>query len=290
MARARNIKPGFFRNAELMELDPLARLLFIGLWCLADKAGRLPDRPKHIKFELLTCDACDCDALLQLLHDAGFILRYAVDDVRYIQVVNFAKHQNPHYKEAESDIPPPPGVCDDPMPQPEPPSVRETTLEEPARERPHLTRFLGEVWTPHFPHAPLVPAPHAIDGAKLDRLERALADGVRQAGGIEACFRVLRDRLGAGALRAKLQDEIGEGRPQWQQRMVPYLAASIETLARELASGEHDRPAHTRPRTSGIPGTIYPRPPADFTGVRCGIRGLSPGLEWEEDTQAVTSP
>lgn len=35
--RARNIKPGFFSNDLLPECEPLARLLFIGLWCMADK-------------------------------------------------------------------------------------------------------------------------------------------------------------------------------------------------------------------------------------------------------------
>ena len=40
MARARNIKPGFFDNEILGELPALTRLLFIGLWCLAVKALR----------------------------------------------------------------------------------------------------------------------------------------------------------------------------------------------------------------------------------------------------------
>jgi len=48
MARSRNIKPGFFRNEMLAECSPLARLLFAGLWCLADRFGRLEDRPKRI--------------------------------------------------------------------------------------------------------------------------------------------------------------------------------------------------------------------------------------------------
>ena len=44
--RARNIKPGFFKNDTLAELDFAGRLLFIGLWGIADRAGRLEDRPK----------------------------------------------------------------------------------------------------------------------------------------------------------------------------------------------------------------------------------------------------
>ena len=45
MARARNIKPGFFKNEILGVADPLYSLLFEGLWVLADRAGRLEDRP-----------------------------------------------------------------------------------------------------------------------------------------------------------------------------------------------------------------------------------------------------
>lgn len=39
MARARNIKPSFFKNEDLADLNPFDRLLFIGLWCLADREG-----------------------------------------------------------------------------------------------------------------------------------------------------------------------------------------------------------------------------------------------------------
>lgn len=108
MARSRNIKPGFFLNDELAECDPLARLLFAGLWCIADREGRLEDRPKRIKAEVLPYDDCDVDQLLDQLAERDFIVRYEVDGLRYIQIINFSKHQNPHVKEAPSIIPPPP--------------------------------------------------------------------------------------------------------------------------------------------------------------------------------------
>lgn len=118
MARARNIKPGFFVNEKLVELPYEARLMFIGLWTLADREGRLEDRPTRIKMTLFPADAVDADDLLQQLHDAGFILRYEVDGRKYIEVTAFTKHQNPHYKEAASVIPAPPsdespGFCPD---------------------------------------------------------------------------------------------------------------------------------------------------------------------------------
>ena len=111
MARARNIKPGFFKNETLAECSPLARLLFAGLWCLADRAGRLEDRPKRIRAELLPYDDGSVDAMLDELHQAGFILRYLAGGQRFIQVQNFAKHQNPHCREPESAIPAPGEHC-----------------------------------------------------------------------------------------------------------------------------------------------------------------------------------
>lgn len=110
MARARNIKPGFFDNEILGELPALTRLLFIGLWCLADREGRLQDRPKRIKKELLGYDdvtADDVDTMLQQLHNNRFIQRYEIAGEKYIQVINFLKHQNPHCKEQASVIPAP---------------------------------------------------------------------------------------------------------------------------------------------------------------------------------------
>ena len=104
--RARNIKPGFFENDLLVELPFEFRLLFIGLWTMADKAGRLEDRPKKIKMCVFPADDVDVDRGLTELHGYGFIERYEVDSVKYIQVVNWKKHQKPHHTEKDSVIPP----------------------------------------------------------------------------------------------------------------------------------------------------------------------------------------
>jgi hypothetical protein len=106
VARARNLKPGFFRNADLVELPFEARLMFAGLWTIADREGRMEDRPKQIKMEIFPADTIECDALLNMLQSAGMIERYSVENKSYIQVVNFTKHQNPHHMEAPSEIPP----------------------------------------------------------------------------------------------------------------------------------------------------------------------------------------
>ena len=107
MARARNIKPAFFSNDELVELSFATRLLFIGLWTLADRAGRMEDRPKKIKMSLFPADDLNVDAALAELDKSGFILRYQVEEARFIQVLAFDKHQNPHRDEKASLIPAP---------------------------------------------------------------------------------------------------------------------------------------------------------------------------------------
>ena len=105
MARSRNIKPGFFTNENLVELDFATRILFIGLWTEADREGRLEDRPKRLKMALFPADNVDVDQMLSELAASGFIRRYTANGVRAIQVVNWSKHQNPHVKESASTIP-----------------------------------------------------------------------------------------------------------------------------------------------------------------------------------------
>ena len=105
MARSRNIKPGFFTNEDLVELDFATRLLFAGLWTVADKEGRLQDRPKKIKIDVFPADNLDIDTMLQALHNGKFIVRYEVDGSKYIQISNWSKHQNPHHTEKASEIP-----------------------------------------------------------------------------------------------------------------------------------------------------------------------------------------
>jgi hypothetical protein len=105
--RSRTIKPGFFSNENLGALPPVARILFIALWLIADREGRLEDRPKRIKVESLPFDSADTNKLLDLLAAGAdpFIVRYAVNGVRYIQILNFSKHQHPHPRELPSIIP-----------------------------------------------------------------------------------------------------------------------------------------------------------------------------------------
>jgi len=109
MARIRSIKPDFFLDEDLAAISPLARLLFIGLWGLADREGRLEWRSKRIKAQILPWDECNLDALLGELVRAGNAVRYDIASRAYVQIRNFTKHQKPHQSEAPSVIPAPPG-------------------------------------------------------------------------------------------------------------------------------------------------------------------------------------
>ena len=109
MARARNIKPGFFKNEELGAIPMGARLLFVGMWTLADREGRLEDRPARIAAEVFPYDREICVSTVSNWIDAlaGFVTRYTVNGGKYIAINNFAKHQTPHVKEQASTIPAP---------------------------------------------------------------------------------------------------------------------------------------------------------------------------------------
>lgn len=119
MARARLIKPGFFTNEDLTELRPperattvpaaalAARLCYEGLWLLADRSGRLEDRPKRIKGLLFPYEDFDVELLLEALAQGGFIVRYVEDGEHYLCIPTFLKHQTPHHREPDSTIPAP---------------------------------------------------------------------------------------------------------------------------------------------------------------------------------------
>lgn len=107
--RARNLKPGFFSNELLGKADPLIGILFQGLWCSADREGRLEDRPLRLCGQIFPYRRSVTEkrvhTWLQWLHDEGFITRYSVDKSSYIQINEFLKHQTPHSKERLSEIP-----------------------------------------------------------------------------------------------------------------------------------------------------------------------------------------
>ncbi len=154
MARARNIKPGFYLNEQLAGCSIFARYIFPGLWMHADRAGRMEDRPLRLKASLLPYDNADLNELLNELERAELIVRYEVDGSKFIQVVSFEKHQNPHVREPDSTIPAPDkpgakpvqapaehdsGPAESPSLNPESSSPIEPLPEKPAKEKRRAT-------------------------------------------------------------------------------------------------------------------------------------------------------
>jgi len=102
------LKPSIFKNELLATSDPLYTVIFEGLWCIGDREGRLEDRPRRIHLEINAGRAFEgTETALNWLAENGFILRYEHEGIRYIQVLTFAKHQNPHAREPASTIPAP---------------------------------------------------------------------------------------------------------------------------------------------------------------------------------------
>jgi hypothetical protein len=106
MPRIRTIKPDFFSNEQIGQLSVAARLLFVGLWTLSDREGRLQDRPVRISAQLFPYDVnLSVDSLLDDLAEAKLILRYEAEDKKCIQIINFTKHQHIHPNEPTQGLP-----------------------------------------------------------------------------------------------------------------------------------------------------------------------------------------
>ena len=104
MARIRTIKPEFFTSEDIVALTPFARLLFIAIWCEADREGRLTWKPKTFKMRYLPADDLDIDMLCNELTSGGLVSLYG-DGLAYIKT--FHKHQHINPREADSKLPNP---------------------------------------------------------------------------------------------------------------------------------------------------------------------------------------
>ena len=103
--RSRNIKPDFFLNEDLAEVSHTSRLLFIGLWCFADRDGRFEWRPLRIKAAIFPYDEkVDIKKALSELEGQKFILSYGKDK-EFGYIPKFSKHQKPHPHEKASILP-----------------------------------------------------------------------------------------------------------------------------------------------------------------------------------------
>jgi uncharacterized phage protein (TIGR02220 family) len=104
--RNRQLHPEFFQDETVAGLKPHTRMLFAGLWCIADREGRLHYNPAVIRGFIFPFEPkLDVAKMLRELHDSELVVQYEVENKRYLQIRNFTKYQNVHPNEAQSVIP-----------------------------------------------------------------------------------------------------------------------------------------------------------------------------------------
>lgn len=78
----------------MARVPPWVRLLFIGLWNLADEEGRLRGSAKYVGAQVFPYDeGIDVEAGLRMLEELGRVVRYQHDGEAFLWVCHFSQHQ-----------------------------------------------------------------------------------------------------------------------------------------------------------------------------------------------------
>lgn len=104
MARIRTIKPEFFSSEDIVALTPWARLLYISLWCEADREGRMTWKPGTFKLRYFPGDEVNVENISVELLGRGLVVLYG-KGLAYIP--KFKDHQHINPREAASVLPAP---------------------------------------------------------------------------------------------------------------------------------------------------------------------------------------
>lgn len=131
-----------------MALSPLARLLYIGSWCDADREGRMVWKPSTLKVRYLPSDTCDVKAVCDELTERGLVIIYG-DGLAVIP--SFKSHQVINPKESASKLPAP--------------SQEDLTRAPRVSDAPSLPSFPF----PSFPEKPRVQGSGAFEPGSLPR-------------------------------------------------------------------------------------------------------------------------
>lgn len=106
--RKRDISPSFWRDERVWKLScDGARLTFIGVWMVADREGRLLDKPFDIAVEVRAWDVAPVAGFIEEFVTLGLLVRYEVGGTRCLAIPaeTWSRHQKPHPKEAPSKLP-----------------------------------------------------------------------------------------------------------------------------------------------------------------------------------------
>ena len=89
MPKNRMIRTETWTDEKFVSLDPLARLLFIGMWNYACDNGHLDDSALQLKMRVLPADNTDVAALVDQIVASGMVTRHD----GYLKVVNLSEKQ-----------------------------------------------------------------------------------------------------------------------------------------------------------------------------------------------------
>lgn len=105
--RRREISPGFWKDERIWKLSHEAKLLYLGLTQIADREGRLLDKPFEIGVEVWPWAPMEAGRLIDEIVAVGLVARYAVGDLACLSYPRAAwkRHQRPHPNEQPSRLP-----------------------------------------------------------------------------------------------------------------------------------------------------------------------------------------
>lgn len=108
MARIRTIKPEFWTDEKVLGINPMARLLFIGMWNFADDYGRMEYSPISLKARIFPGDSISADDVREMLAQlkaAKLLVIYSSDEKNFIEITGW--HNQKIDKRQSSKIPSP---------------------------------------------------------------------------------------------------------------------------------------------------------------------------------------
>ena len=110
MSRQRFIHPAIFTSEDFVSLSPLARLLWIGLFTLADDHGRGHASPVSLKASIFPADDIDAVKVVRLrneIQDRGMVQIYESAGKPYYLITKWRTYQRPTWSKP-TIIPDPP--------------------------------------------------------------------------------------------------------------------------------------------------------------------------------------
>ena len=91
--RKRIIDPEFFLNGDIAKTDYKTRLLYIGLWTLADDYGVLENDIEKIRIQIFPYTRSSVKTNIDTLVRAKKLIPYTMDEKNYFWIKNFVKYQ-----------------------------------------------------------------------------------------------------------------------------------------------------------------------------------------------------